>query len=46
MCVQQVKNWFVLDQHVAKDTYSMYMLWIPLLGGSLGVVVGGYVSDR
>ncbi len=23
-----------------------YMSWIPLVGGSLGVVAGGFISDR
>lgn len=23
-----------------------YLSWVPLVGGSLGAVVGGYVSDR
>ena len=23
-----------------------YMSWIPLVGGSLGVVLGGFISDR
>ncbi len=24
----------------------MYLSWVPVVGGSLGVVIGGYISDR
>ena len=28
------------------ETIGSYMSWIPLLGGSIGVVLGGFISDR
>ena len=28
------------------EQISTYMSWIPLVGGSLGVLVGGFISDR
>ena len=28
-----------------KDTINRFMSWIPLVGGSLGAVVGGVISD-
>lgn len=28
------------------DQIATYMGWIPLVGGSLGVVAGGFISDR
>lgn len=34
----------VWDQ--SKQQIIKYMSWIPLVGGSLGVVVGGFISDR
>ena len=27
------------------DTISQFMSWIPLVGGSIGAVVGGVISD-
>ncbi|KAK2167441.1 hypothetical protein NP493_1275g00004 [Ridgeia piscesae] len=27
-------------------TIGSYMSWIPLLGGSIGVILGGFISDR
>ena len=27
-------------------TIGSYMSWIPLLGGSVGVILGGFISDR
>ena len=34
-------NKYYPDVNVGK-----YMSWIPLVGGSLGVVLGGFISDR
>lgn len=31
---------------VSKETTGSYMSWIPLVGGSLGVLFGGFISDR
>ncbi|XP_041370209.1 MFS-type efflux pump MSMEG_3705-like isoform X2 [Gigantopelta aegis] len=28
-----------------KEQVGMYMSWIPLVGGSIGVVLGGFISD-
>jgi hypothetical protein len=41
-----VSNWFRKTQHVPDRTYSLYMLWIPLIGGSLGAILGGFISDK
>lgn len=30
----------------SKDEIAKYMAWIPIVGGSLGVMVGGFISDR
>ncbi|XP_059174698.1 protein spinster homolog 1-like [Physella acuta] len=32
--------------NVSKETVGSYMSWIPLAGGSLGVLFGGFISDR
>ncbi|CAL1540212.1 unnamed protein product [Lymnaea stagnalis] len=32
--------------NVSKETVGSYMSWIPLVGGSLGVLFGGFISDR
>ncbi|KAK3775211.1 hypothetical protein RRG08_009998 [Elysia crispata] len=31
---------------VSKETTGSFMSWIPLVGGSLGVLFGGFISDR
>lgn len=30
----------------SKTAIGKYMSWIPLVGGSLGVLFGGFISDR
>ena len=29
-----------------KEQIAQFMGWIPIVGGSLGVLVGGFISDR
>jgi len=29
-----------------KEDIAKYMGWIPIVGGSLGVAMGGFISDR
>ncbi|KAJ7378131.1 hypothetical protein OS493_024796 [Desmophyllum pertusum] len=36
----------VLQQYYPDTNVGKYMSWIPLVGGSLGVVLGGFISDR
>lgn len=33
------------EEFYSKDTINRFMSWIPLVGGSLGAVVGGVISD-
>ena len=33
------------ENFYTKDTINRFMSWIPLVGGSLGAVVGGVISD-
>ncbi|CAH1785992.1 unnamed protein product [Owenia fusiformis] len=32
--------------HQTRDQIAKFMSWIPLIGGSLGAVLGGFISDR
>ena len=34
------------NKYYPKTNVGEYMSWIPLVGGSLGVVLGGFISDR
>ena len=42
----QCKNYFKGVRNVSDESYSIYMLWIPLLGGSMGAILGGFISDK
>ena len=42
----ETENFFTQIRHQSKDEIAKYMSWIPLIGGSLGAVFGGGVSDR
>jgi len=42
----QVSNYFKKVRHVEPNDYAVFMLWIPLIGGSCGALFGGWVSDR
>lgn len=42
----QTEKWFVETQHVSKPVFSAYLGVIPLIGGSIGALVGGFVSDK
>ena len=33
------------EEFYSKDTINRFMSWIPLVGGSIGAVVGGVISD-
>lgn len=33
-------------RHVPNDVFAAYMGWIPLVGGSLGALAGGFISDK
>jgi len=37
---------FYENQGRSKDEIGMYMSWTPLIGGSLSVLLGGYVADK
>lgn len=34
------------NKYYPQTNVGEYMSWIPLVGGSLGVVLGGFISDR
>jgi len=34
------------NKYYPNTNVGEYMSWIPLVGGSLGVVLGGFISDR
>ena len=34
------------NKYYPETNVGKYMSWIPLVGGSLGVVLGGFISDR
>ncbi len=42
----QCSKYFKGVRNVSDGAYSIYMLWIPLIGGSMGAVLGGFISDK
>ena len=45
MWAYNVKSYFV-QQYCSSTSVGTYLSWIPLLGGTLGAVCGGLVSDK
>ena len=37
---------FVVNEYCDEEVIGRFMSWVPLIGGTIGAVLGGYVSDK
>ena len=37
---------FTIDEYCDEEVIGRFMSWVPLIGGSFGALLGGYVSDK